>query len=101
MKRKLIEIEQAYGIECDNPNCDYKVLNTSSIPDTSDTYLNQPCPECGKNLLTEDDYRRFLMFVKIVNWLNRWFSWLTIFSRKRNASEFEVKIHDGIHLKEE
>ena len=42
------------GIKCDNINCDYA--------DPSVTYaeypqwVNRPCPKCGENLLTQEDY---------------------------------------------
>jgi len=50
------------GIKCDNRMCDYEELegnwgNTSEeITETSNNYLNKPCPKCGEPLLTQEDY---------------------------------------------
>ena len=43
------------GIKCDNPDCDYKDMEVPFSDYTN--WLNKPCPKCGKNLLTEQDYQ--------------------------------------------
>ena len=43
------------GIKCDNPNCDF--VDMSVKIEDYDKWLNKPCPKCGENLLTNDDYR--------------------------------------------
>ena len=43
------------GIKCDNPNCDF--MDMSVKVEDYDKWLNKPCPKCGENLLTDDDYR--------------------------------------------
>ena len=43
------------GIVCDNPNCDFTDPNVKV--EDYDKWLNKPCPKCGENLLTDDDYR--------------------------------------------
>lgn len=56
------------GIKCDNPNCDYDDMSIKV--EEYEQWLNKPCPKCGENLLTEDDYRntQFLLEVtKIAN----------------------------------
>ena len=56
------------GIKCDNPNCDF--MDMSVKVEDYDKWLNRPCPKCGENLLTDDDYRnvRFLLAIeKIAN----------------------------------
>ena len=56
------------GIKCDNPNCDF--MDTSVKVEDYDKWLNRPCPKCGENLLTDDDYRnvQFLLAIeKIAN----------------------------------
>ncbi len=42
------------GIKCDNPKCNYTdpLVKYEEYPE----YVNKPCPECGSNLLTEQDY---------------------------------------------
>jgi|WetSurMetagenome_2_1015567.scaffolds.fasta_scaffold453743_2 hypothetical protein len=84
MKRKLIEINQEYLIVCDNENCDFKIKNPTGDPNfDSSIYINMACPQCGDNLLTEKDHLIFLQFMKGVNWVNKYFSWLTIFRFRR------------------
>jgi predicted nucleic-acid-binding Zn-ribbon protein len=83
-------------IVCDNPNCDYKVVNTgkNSFQDIS-KYINKPCPKCGCNLLTEKDYLTGLQLEKIINFVDKWFSWLTIFSKKTKMKKGNIKIKDN------
>lgn len=85
MKRPLIEIEQESLVQCDSPGCNYSIPNSTGNPNERvDEYLNTPCPECGKNLLTIEDLHRYKKMLSIVNFLNRWFSWLNIFSSKKS-----------------
>jgi hypothetical protein len=42
------------GIKCDNPKCDF--VDKSVTSDDYELWLNKPCPKCGENLLTEDDF---------------------------------------------
>ncbi len=84
MKRPLIDIEQPCLIQCDNPNCDYTILNPTKDPFVSiDEYLNTPCPKCGENLLTEEDLKKYKKALSVVKFLNKWFGWLTIFNSKK------------------
>lgn len=56
------------GIKCDNPSCDYSNMDIKVTE--YDKWLNKPCPKCGENLLTEEDYKnvQFLMgFTTIAN----------------------------------
>ncbi len=99
--KKLIEIEQDILIQCDNPECDFSVPNETKDPfaDTVD-FINKPCPKCGENLLTEQDQKDALRFLRLVAFVNKWFSWLTIFSfknKKQNVTS--VHIHNGINIK--
>ena len=88
---------QEYSIECDNTQCDYKIKNPTGDPneDTRE-YINMPCPKCGDNLLTKQDYLHGLKVLKIVNWLNKWFSWTMIFvSKKAKTKSISVHCHNG------
>jgi hypothetical protein len=100
MGRKLIEMRQEYSIVCDNKQCDYKVKNHTGSPNEDiSSYINAPCPKCGENLLTEQDYLQSLKFLKVVNWLNNWFSWTTFFLRKKAKTESTfVHFHNGVHI---
>jgi hypothetical protein len=100
--RKLIEINQEHVIECDNPMCDYSVSNPSGDPNVDiSEYLNQECPKCGENLLTEEDLRDYKKVLKLINRMNWWFSWVTIFiPKKKKLTKASVKVHDGVDLVE-
>jgi transcription initiation factor IIE alpha subunit len=95
MHRKLINFKQKYLIECDNKECGYKIVNETGDPNTdTSSYINQPCPNCGENLLTEEDSRAYNKLMRTVNWINKWFSWLTVFtSPDENGDTVEVHIH--------
>jgi len=59
------------GLKCDNPNCDW--IDESIGFDGIEEWINRPCPKCGENLLTFDDYKRFkasLEAIEIVNFLS-------------------------------
>ncbi len=55
MEHKNIETTHS-GIKCDNPNCSY--TDETATFETYRNYLDKPCPNCGENLLTEDDFNR-------------------------------------------
>lgn len=88
-------------IVCDNVKCDFKIKNPTGDPnEDSSMYLNMPCPKCGENLLTDEDYLLSLKVMKIVNWLNKWFSWLLVFSwGKAKKETVQLHCHKGIKVK--
>lgn len=93
--RNLIEIEQDYLIICDNENCDYKIENSSKDPNQNiDDFLNQPCPECWENLLTQKDLDNHKKILKIVSFINKWFSWITIFIPSEKYKKASVHINE-------
>ena len=97
--RKAIEVRQQNLIECDN--CDYIIPNSENSIDVDiKKYLNMPCPKCGANLLTEKDYLDSLKFLKTIKWINKWFSWITIFSSKKKGKTYRAKIHNGLTVVE-
>ncbi len=99
--RKLIEVSQDILIMCDNKECDFKIPNESKNPN-QDTrhFINHPCPECGENLLTEQDYLMSQKMLRNIDWINKWFSWLTLFSFRKARKSTSVHVHDGIHIKD-
>lgn len=103
--RKLIKVEQRALIECDNPQCDFVIPNEEGFtPRTLKMFINQPCPKCEENLLTEKDYKDYIKVHNFINWINKWFSWLTIFQGKvkeEDYTSYSIKIHDGVHIKKE
>lgn len=55
------------GLKCDNPNCDF--VDMSIEISDYDNWLNKPCPKCGENLLTQEDYdavKMMLVIAKLV-----------------------------------
>lgn len=76
MSKELIRVAKfdISGLKCDNPSCDYK----DDAIDSEDyaKWIGCPCPKCGENLLTVEDYlavRRMDDFADRMNTvLNRW-----------------------------
>ena len=62
MTNKLVEITIS-GIKCDNEDCDYR--NDEVSRDNYPAYVNKPCPECGANLLTQEDYETVILLEKL------------------------------------
>lgn len=56
-------------LECDNPTCDYTDTAESDFSDMN-IYIGKPCPKCGENLLTEDDYKNSQNVLNVVNYFN-------------------------------
>lgn len=101
--RKLIETIQENLIECDNEQCDFTIPFNENNNELI-KYIDIPCPQCGENLLTKEDFIMSLKIDKAVNWINKWFSWITIFYSKKskeNPQVVSVKVHDGIKIKNE
>jgi len=95
--RKLIEVSREFLIECDS--CYYKVLNDGGgIGKDLKEYIDQKCPKCGANLLTEKDYLLDKKITKTIHFINRWFSWLTIFIRKPKVVTGEISYSDGVKI---
>lgn len=94
--RKLIETIQDNAIECDG--CDYVIPNKDpQNPDDSKEYIDVPCPECGENLLTKEDYLLGRKFDKRIDFINKYFGWLSyIFPTSVDVTN--VKIHDGVKV---
>jgi len=102
MKRKLIEVTQETLITCDNKTCDFKIENPTKDPniDTAQ-YVNMPCPKCGENLLTYEDYATAARLLKSINWFNKWFSWpMYLIPKKRwdARKTSSVHCHNGVKV---
>lgn len=66
--KELIHIEKVGGLKCDNPECDYK----DDTIDVSDYkyFINCPCPQCGCNLLTKEDYKSSVRVLRAIKFIN-------------------------------
>ena len=69
MRKDLIEIKQMGGLKCDNPNCDY--VNEFVPASDYKNWVNCPCPKCGANLLTQEDYKSHKKLLSMINVINR------------------------------
>lgn len=68
MKKKKFVLLNISGIKCDNPNCDYR-NNEVRFEDYA-KWIDKPCPKCGQNLLTQQDYNFCLNMMKQVDVIN-------------------------------
>jgi len=66
--KKNVEISGG-GIKCDNPNCDY--VDESVRITEYDQWLNKPCPKCGENLLTQEDYDKVQIMLMVIDMANQ------------------------------
>lgn len=56
------------GLKCDNPNCDWEDMSIKQ--GEYESWINKPCPKCGENVLTQDDYLRAVivrMMASVIN----------------------------------
>lgn len=63
---------QGSGLQCDNPDC--KWSDNTITEDTYKDWLNRPCPKCGQNILTEEDYANaetIRLAAKFINTLSK------------------------------
>ncbi len=65
---KNIEITDDGGLVCDNPECDWEDKNITF--ENLEEWLNKPCPKCGQNLLTEEDFLNAQILRKSVEFIN-------------------------------
>lgn len=87
------------GLKCDH--CKYRD-DTVQFSEYKDR-INSECPECGENLLTQEDYDNCLKMYRLVEkankignilkWLNPFHYWRLIFGDKRKmmVASFNVK----------
>jgi len=65
--RKNIEMK-SHGLKCDNPKCDWKSEDIKV--EDAEKYLNTPCPKCGENILTEEDFKNLQAVIKTADFIN-------------------------------
>lgn len=98
MKNLLIEVNQEDLVVCDNPNCDFHIPYTEENSDLG-CYVDVPCPKCGENLCTKEDFVQHLKFIRVINWLNKYFSWLNYVFFWQKKTTTNVHVHNGINIK--
>lgn len=77
--RDLIQIEQKNIIECNTKECDFSIPYSKDKEERLWKYLNTKCPKCSSNLLTVGEYKFYTRLMRNVRFINKWFSWLTVF----------------------
>ena len=65
--KKNIEVYGG-GLKCDNPECDY--VNMDIPRNEYEKWVNKPCPKCGENLLTEEDYMKSQFLESLIDMVN-------------------------------
>lgn len=92
---EFIEITQ-FGLICDNKNCDY-VDKTVSHTDNLELFINKPCPKCGENLLTLEDYKLGIKTRELIDFINKNYSNR---DNSSNSKELDKYINAGISCHE-
>lgn len=94
----LIEvITESIYLHCDNPACGYDEPIGFPVGEMS-SHINDPCPVCKLNILTQEDYDLYLKMTNGVRILNKYFSWIQIFwfwkiSKKRGENYEMIRYH--------
>jgi len=96
---KLIEMNDPHTLTCDAANCGFIFETPERDVANLHKYIGTPCPKCGANLLTKEDHISYMTLLKVVNFINKWFSWITLFGIGKNRSTVECKVHEGVHIK--
>ena len=98
MSNLLIEVNQKDLLVCDNEKCDFHIPHTVENKNELVSYLNVPCPKCGENLLTEQDLIQSEKVMKVINFLNKYFSWLNYLFFWQQKKVIDVHTHNGINI---
>lgn len=62
---------QIKGIKCDAQACDY--VDQDVTVEQYEQWLNKPCPQCGANLLTQEDFDQVHLLISLTNMMNQVF----------------------------
>jgi hypothetical protein len=65
MTRKAIETAEHY-LKCDAPGC----VHQETVDGFHEAYIGKPCPVCGSNLLTREDYEAAKVQGTVIDLLN-------------------------------
>ena len=57
-----------FGMKCDTPGCSWSDMTVQRSEYLS--YRNKPCPNCGANLLTDEDWNLVLSMEAAAKWVN-------------------------------
>lgn len=68
MKQNIDISSFSGGIKCDNENCNW--FDNTVTDEQYPEYLNKPCPECGSNLLTQQDLDAYINLKSTLAYIN-------------------------------
>jgi predicted RNA-binding Zn-ribbon protein involved in translation (DUF1610 family) len=74
-----------HTMKCDNPQCGFTTPTHITTAKQMSLWIGRPCPQCGENLLTEKDYKTFVIVenflrsppVRFFNWIGKLLHWKT------------------------
>lgn len=78
----------ATSLKCDN--CDY----SENVEKITENYINKPCPKCGENLLTQDDYDNQSFIMAMMKFVNK----LHIPNKNNNPVKATITTHKNIEI---
>lgn len=89
------DIKQENLIECDN--CDYVIPNPDGCVGADlKGYVDKPCPKCGANLLTKEDYELWEKHLEALRFSSKFI--LSSDAVGDDVVQVSVKVHDGIKI---
>lgn len=74
------------GLKCDNPNCDY--VNSDIQFEQYEQYIDCPCPNCGKSLLTPQAYKMCVAMKSMGNFITQ----LTGGIKRKDSDEYKIPL---------
>ena len=84
------------GIKCDNVRCDYRDMEVAFDPDK---YLNMPCPKCGSNLFTPEDYKTLQIMLNYGEALNNIFGDVSLDESEYITVDMGMDGSGGLNIK--
>lgn len=85
----LINHTQENVAEC---KCGFVVPSEKGI--AVKNLLGVPCPKCSTVLVTAEEYRSYIKTIKIINFINKWFGWLSIFKGREQKARITFRNND-------
>lgn len=91
MNRSAIEWAGQF-LKCDAEGCDHK----ESVSEITADLIGKPCPKCGANLLTKDDFESGQNLVEVINAFNKIFGPVDVpEDAAKDALKVSLNPHNG------
>ena len=78
------------GIKCDAEDCDY--TDDTANHTNYHEWLNKPCPCCGSNLLTQEDYDAVKAIHELIDYINSNQSLVAAANASKDLNKASVKV---------